>query len=238
MNPMTPSSSDLAEWLGDLLPRRTWRVDAAIGTTGTAFICSAGTDAVVVKFSSSVGPLKRLASLGVTPPLISIGESPCGPFVVQPLIRGLPLDGRWIERHFDLVAELLHRVHTDVTLGLLAAPLLPTSLVEAVARRVGRLLSESPDIGSVGRTADALCGELLAPGQRQWQGITEGCETIETDACLRWWVAAESLDVAVGLMQRRSAAATTFLGDARSALDGRPNPRGWWLRNDKDPGPG
>ena len=45
------------------------------------------------------------------------------------------------------------------------------------------------------------------------------------EARLFWWVAAESVDVALRLLPGNPDAATSFFGDARAALDGHANPR-------------
>ncbi len=49
-----------------------------------------------------------------------------------------------------------------------------------------------------------------------------------TEARIHWWVAAESLDVALRLLPTDPAMAGAFLDDMTAALEGRPNPRRAW----------
>lgn len=65
--------------------------------------------------------------------------------------------------------------------------------------------------------------------QHGWPGFMDAAG-VRWDAAaedrLYWWVAAESLDVALRLLADHSAAADDFLADAAAAIDRRPNPRG------------
>ncbi len=71
-----------------------------------------------------------------------------------------------------------------------------------------------------------------------WSGFIETAGVFwdeTTEARLHWWVAAESLDVALRLLPAERTMAEAFLDDMTAALDGRPNPRrAWDDRDDRD----
>jgi hypothetical protein len=73
----------------------------------------------------------------------------------------------------------------------------------------------------------------VRPGR--WGEGLDACGLPDDDATRRrihWWVAAESLDVALGLLERGAEQeGEAFALDAAAAAAGRPNPRAWWSRD-------
>jgi hypothetical protein len=270
--------------LQKLRPGAPWKiVKSKIGSSGRAFVCSTIDQMVFVKFGASVGAAERLALAGVSPRLLATGVSAVGPFVIQAYVEGRVPDGRWIEEHFEPVAEIFRLVHSDAELSSFVMPLVPSTFVTSLEIRVEALRQHTPQpTEHLGRadTIRAMLGERLPSSQRtvpthgdpntsnfllaedqlflldwddlrvsdryrdvgqvlwwyvrperwsEYAAMAGSDYDPDAETRLRWWVAAESLEVGLWLMEHDNATALDFLEDAHAALSGRGNPHAWWL---------
>ncbi len=137
-----------------------WEITAPeLGLSGRAFVARRGSNALLVKVGSAHTAFRRLAELGVTPPVVVVDEAYASKFTVFRYDLGREADRAWMRQHAGALVDIFNRVQQDEVLtGLLRSTLRETPLKEhltdaatRLAERVGRALAlafRSPEIAS------------------------------------------------------------------------------------------
>lgn len=275
---------DARDVLSGLLTGGGWKISRArSGRSRRTFVATDGSQRLFLKFDAGVDALRRLAELGVTPPVLRAGEYRSHSFVVQPYLRGRHPPHRWFDSHQRELARLVRAYQRDGVLRNLISPLaIPThqALVNAsvddlehrsrfalhprlrarsLARAIGQLRSRSSNLQAselVPTHGDpnlknfvltdtvylmdwddlALSDPLRDVGQLMWWYLPPsrwddffGELGLDGDDHMRdrlfWWVASESLDVALSLTEHGDwDRATEFFDDFAAAIEQRANP--------------
>jgi aminoglycoside phosphotransferase (APT) family kinase protein len=293
--PLEPSKNSVAQHGDSLAPidvrevlaasptHGRWKVSRArSGWSGRSFVAGDGTQRLFVKFDVAVSALRRLAELGISPPVLHAGEYRDHSFVVQPFVGGRHPRPQWFEGHLKELAQLVGTYHRDVRLRELMSRTGTThqehvtrviddlehrarggttslysnrGLMQAIdeMRRLSRDLRPTelvathgdPNLKNFILTETAylidwddltLSDPLRDIGQLMWWYVAADRWADffrlfgtnyddQTGRDLYWWVAAESLDVAMRLLEGGDhARAEDFFIDFAAALEQRANP--------------
>lgn len=102
--------------LKQLYPDGNWIISkSAIGASDQAFVASNGERKVFVKLIKSPA-LKRLAELGVAPPVIYDGSSENKPYIVQEFVEGVKPNKSWFAQNVNALALFIRKYHQDKVL--------------------------------------------------------------------------------------------------------------------------
>jgi aminoglycoside phosphotransferase (APT) family kinase protein len=83
------------------------------GWSDRSYVAAAGGRQVFVKFGPPGAILRRVAELGVAPPVLAVGEHDGTPYVIQEYVEGPYPSHAWVVEHRGEVAALLGRIHRD-----------------------------------------------------------------------------------------------------------------------------
>lgn len=123
-----------------------WTVRRAGGGSKHSYLVNRGRTTIFVKLDVEAEPLRRLAELGVAPPLIASGRFSGRPFVLQEYVDGRHPDRTWFSTHLDDLAAFVRRYHDDPILReLLAGSSRPTDTVLRVMSEIEGGLAAAQD---------------------------------------------------------------------------------------------
>ncbi|MEO5704225.1 MAG: aminoglycoside phosphotransferase family protein [Candidatus Limnocylindrales bacterium] len=95
---------------------------AAEGWTRRALLADDGRRRLFLKFDVAVDVLRRLAAIGVAPPVLHGGQYRGRSFAIQPFIEGGHPQKDWFDPHLSAVARLVATYHADGPLRALLGP--------------------------------------------------------------------------------------------------------------------
>ncbi len=112
--------TDIQRLLETQLNRTGWQLaKPPAGSAKVSFIARSGENQVFVKLGATARYLRRLAELGITPPVIADGVHHGVPFVFQECAPGTCPNTAWFGGHLSELAEMIRRYHEDETLAQL-----------------------------------------------------------------------------------------------------------------------
>lgn len=118
-----------------------WEISEPLGSMGTTRVARRAGRALVVKLIDVPDIVMRLAGIGVTPPVLEVGEG----YLLQEHIDGLTPDPQWFSTHLEVSTGILRRYLYDPLLAALVdkAPGRERLTVSKAARMFG----DEPGVG-------------------------------------------------------------------------------------------
>lgn len=99
-----------------------WQISDALGTTQAIRMAEQGTRSVAIKLlRTPAAIMQRLSDLGVTPPVLALGEQGGRAFMIQQAVDGEHPDHAWFAGHREQWAAMIRRYLQDTELTELLA---------------------------------------------------------------------------------------------------------------------
>jgi hypothetical protein len=112
-------------------PPQSWSITRpSAGVQKDSYVAHSEQHALFIKFDADTPAWSRLATIGVTPPLLARGSLHGRSYLIQACVDGVHPDRLWFARHAAVLAELIRRYHHDQPLTALLAPSPPQSYAD------------------------------------------------------------------------------------------------------------
>jgi thiamine kinase-like enzyme len=181
---------ELRGFLQKHLSAQSWSFSQPLGTGMETYFAQGDDQTYFVKVGAPVGRYLAIAEIGITPPILAVGQLEDGSSViVQPCLRGRRPSRRDYRDQLESVAELIRKIHHHLEIKGVLEPA-PSNLHQAMGLRALDQLCQrwKPYRAQVPNVAEFVDHSLEVLAQEVQSFSTEGLVASHGDICNANWL--------------------------------------------------